>query len=232
MPDTLCRRTNNRHYIEDNHSHVHCKSDQCGKCTTFYLQASTNSNVYYIFKLNEMIFKDEWNYTDLPVYLYFLVWLRSSVIMNRYTTKKASAHNTGNGNKDNSKNNNFISFYLKYGIKWITEVDYMSSVARFIGPTWDPSGSCRPQMGPMLAPWTLLSGLLSHTAVLFGTWILYKIMVPQTVHCRNHWWVASKAKPFRRHKSVGIIKSTQKRDYNYICRCEDFHRLMLEIIYR
>ena len=26
------------------------------------------------------------------------------------------------------------------------------------GPTWGPPGSCRPQMGPMLVPWTLLSG--------------------------------------------------------------------------
>ena len=26
-----------------------------------------------------------------------------------------------------------------------------------MGPTWGPPGSCRPQMGPMLAPWTLLS---------------------------------------------------------------------------
>ena len=25
-----------------------------------------------------------------------------------------------------------------------------------MGPTWGPPGSCRPQMGPMLAPWTLL----------------------------------------------------------------------------
>ena len=27
-----------------------------------------------------------------------------------------------------------------------------------MGPTWGPPGSCRPQMGPMLIPWTLLSG--------------------------------------------------------------------------
>ena len=27
-----------------------------------------------------------------------------------------------------------------------------------MGPTWGPPGSCRPQMGPMLAPRTLLSG--------------------------------------------------------------------------
>ena len=27
-----------------------------------------------------------------------------------------------------------------------------------MGPTWGPPGSCRPQMGLMLTPWTLLSG--------------------------------------------------------------------------
>ena len=31
-------------------------------------------------------------------------------------------------------------------------------IARFMGSTWGQPGSCRPQMGPMLAPWTLLSG--------------------------------------------------------------------------
>ena len=30
----------------------------------------------------------------------------------------------------------------------------------FMGPTWDPPGSYRPQMGPMLAAWTLLSGTI------------------------------------------------------------------------
>ena len=34
----------------------------------------------------------------------------------------------------------------------------MTKIANFMGPTWGPPGSCRPQMGPMLAPWTLLSG--------------------------------------------------------------------------
>ena len=33
-------------------------------------------------------------------------------------------------------------------------------IARFMGPTWGPSGTDRTQVGPMLAPWTLLSGLL------------------------------------------------------------------------
>ena len=30
-------------------------------------------------------------------------------------------------------------------------------IARFMGPTWAPPGSDRTQVGPMLAPWTLLS---------------------------------------------------------------------------
>ena len=37
----------------------------------------------------------------------------------------------------------------------------MPQIAKFMGLTWGPSGSCRPQMGPMLAPWTLLSGIPS-----------------------------------------------------------------------
>ena len=33
-----------------------------------------------------------------------------------------------------------------------------AQIAKFMGPTWGPPGSSRPQMGPMFAPWTLLSG--------------------------------------------------------------------------
>ena len=40
-------------------------------------------------------------------------------------------------------------------------VSISSLTARFIGPTWGPSGADRTQVGPMLAPWTLLSGLVN-----------------------------------------------------------------------
>ena len=33
-------------------------------------------------------------------------------------------------------------------------------ITRFMEPTWGPSGADRTQVGPMLAPWTLLSGYL------------------------------------------------------------------------
>ena len=34
-----------------------------------------------------------------------------------------------------------------------------SLIARFMGPRWGPVGTDRTQLGPMLAPWTLISGL-------------------------------------------------------------------------
>ena len=39
----------------------------------------------------------------------------------------------------------------------------LTPIARFMGPTWGPSGADRTQVGPMLAPWTLLSGELQCT---------------------------------------------------------------------
>ena len=38
-----------------------------------------------------------------------------------------------------------------------------------MGPTWGPPGSYRPQMGPMLAPWTLLSG--NHRGISSTCWV-------------------------------------------------------------
>ena len=47
----------------------------------------------------------------------------------------------------------------KWGLFCCTEYSNKATqIAKFMGPTWSPPGSCRPQMGPMLTPWTLLSG--------------------------------------------------------------------------
>ena len=40
-----------------------------------------------------------------------------------------------------------------------------TQITTFMGPTWGPPGSCRRQMGPMLATWTLLSGKFSATKI-------------------------------------------------------------------
>ena len=42
-----------------------------------------------------------------------------------------------------------------------------SQTVRFMGPTWGPPGSCRPQVGPMLAPWSLLSGFIGTEAIIW-----------------------------------------------------------------
>ena len=47
--------------------------------------------------------------------------------------------------------------------------------ARFMGPTWGPPGDDRTQVGPMLTPWTLLSGT---------TWsIFFRILPIDPPHC-------------------------------------------------
>ena len=50
-----------------------------------------------------------------------------------------------------------------------------------MGPTWGPPGSCRPQVGPMLTPWTLLSENLILTLKQLGNFlnaILFSIIGP------------------------------------------------------
>ena len=44
--------------------------------------------------------------------------------------------------------------------KWFLYGDTLelTLIARFMGPTWDPPGADRTQVGPMMATWTLLSG--------------------------------------------------------------------------
>ena len=47
----------------------------------------------------------------------------------------------------------------QFSTKLLAESMVTSLIARFMGLTWGPSGVRRTQVGPMLAPWTLLSGL-------------------------------------------------------------------------
>ena len=51
--------------------------------------------------------------------------------------------------------------YTVYAFSYI-----LSLIARFMGPAWGPSGADRTQVGPMLATWTLLSGVVYHQSIL------------------------------------------------------------------
>ena len=48
-------------------------------------------------------------------------------------------------------------------------------IVRFMGPTWGPSGADRTQVGPMFAPWTLLSG--TFRCQLMPLWFLLIFLV-------------------------------------------------------
>ena len=64
------------------------------------------------------------------------------------------------------------SLFLKGSVgNKLTHIQLMTSlIARFMGPAWVPSGAEMTQVGPMLAPWTLLSGLASNRRQAI-TWI-------------------------------------------------------------
>ena len=49
----------------------------------------------------------------------------------------------------------------------------VSRISRFMGPTRGPSGADWTQVGPMLAPWTLLSGLLASGRMTLSLKLLY-----------------------------------------------------------
>ena len=43
-------------------------------------------------------------------------------------------------------------------LRFVMNQRITTQIAKFMGRTWGPPGSCRRQMRPMLAPWTLISG--------------------------------------------------------------------------
>ena len=62
-----------------------------------------------------------------------------------------------------------------------------------MGPTRGPPGSCRPQMGPMLATWTLLSGFVRGRSA--TRWLPY------------YWWVRllTAITLYGRHEAAGYL---------------------------
>ena len=63
---------------------------------------------------------------------------------------------------------------------------------KFMWPTWGPPGSCQSQMGPMLAPWTLLSGYISAVRCLKAMVIFSKACMvfnkTALYHFVTHWY--------------------------------------------
>ena len=73
-------------------------------------------------------------------------------------------------------------------------------IAKFMGPTWGPPGSCRPQMGPMLAPRTLLSGT-----------ILYSVF--SVCHCGLPYKLHSMYSSHDSHFAMFFVSNVTTEDY-------------------
>ena len=72
---------------------------------------------------------------------------------------------------------------------------WLPQIAKFMGPTWDPPGSCRPQMGPMLAPcWNLKSGVQTCRAHL----------LPSSIHLMHAVFPAVSVGTVKQSKSPSI----------------------------
>ena len=61
----------------------------------------------------------------------------------------------------------------------VTWFDLFASIliARFMGPTWGPSGADRTQVGPMFAAWTLLSGQFSNFPIIAVIFFFQSIVI-------------------------------------------------------
>ena len=130
----------------------------CLTCTHTGPVWKTEASAYHGFVLNALPAKMFWRTISLlgisPKQLPY-IWHRST----KFNMNKVRA---GTG-----------AAYLTWIIQnsHFDMVQYSTAqIAKFMGPIWGPSGSCRPQMGPMLAPWTLLSGWAKHSNESCGKW--------------------------------------------------------------
>ena len=76
---------------------------------------------------------------------------------NFITTPIASKTNQHGRTKTEHRETFIATMFMFYGI--YCTFRNTSLIARFMGPTWGPFGADRTQVGPMLTPWTLLSGI-------------------------------------------------------------------------
>ena len=85
---------------------------------------------------------------------------------------------------------NMISWKMQSCQYWhgFWNVWVITLIANFTGPTWGPPGSCRPQVGPVLAPWTLLYGyIFTHKTAWCDLWSMAFL----TLHRGDGWVLAS-----------------------------------------
>ena len=77
-----------------------------------------------------------------------------------------------------------------------------TQIARFMGPTWGPSGADTTQVGPMLAPWTLLSGYITR-------WVGIAMFCLRALSCLCYWYIETFRKYIPTCSSLSLISMGQ-----------------------
>ena len=103
----------------------------------------------------------------------------------------------------NHQNCTLINATKLWGCCYLSEILLSNSlldknyhqIAKFMGPSWGPPGSCRPHVGPMLVPWTLLLGSCYKSLLLYidrqGT---NEAVLDQRCQCWRTWLWCSDSK--------------------------------------
>ena len=107
--------------------------------------------------------------------------------------------------------------YLKCAVK-IQHIPKRTQIAKFMGPTWGPPGSCRPQMGPMSAPWNLLSGNAQGFAICFVVGYVINSYSHSPISLgliRQHWIVGLVIVPvlvnFEAYERINLSQTTPRQ---------------------
>ena len=112
---------------------------------------------------------------------------------------------------------------------WIViNLDKPALIARFMGPTWGPSGADRPQVGPMLAPWTFLSGRLTtyYVAMIQNKACNNRASIPcplsgRTSYSQISWNIEAARLDFWWSYLSAIWQASQQRCFQCACHISD-----------
>ena len=95
------------------------------------------------------------------------IYSMSNIILNIQSVKQLTNSPRGQW----IMNTDCSSSPLSHRFNQCSLVTYINAqITTFMEPTWGPPGSCWPQVGPMLAPWSLISGWLLY---MVPTWSLF-----------------------------------------------------------
>ena len=120
-------------------------------------------------------------------------------------------------------------WFSPYSTPWLpsaSEAIPMTSslIAKFMGPTWGPSGADRTQVGPMLAPWILLTGLVPvKQSGLAGLLHSHSWVFPDarraTLKNMSKWitWILKDLGPLYRHESTLIPTWISNYIHHEVC---------------